>query len=181
LVVSYWVEIIAMNDVSKTEDVKETDVSTYRFNHTMIRVKDINHSLDFYQKVCGMTLINTLEYPTAKFNLYFLCYPQHAQSEPASQAHREGILELTYNYGTEKDDTLVYHSGNEPPHVGFGHLALSVDDIHAACKRFEEHGIKFHMKPGEGPIPDLARIADPDGYHIEIIQLVNKSGKSHQE
>lgn len=93
----------------------------------MIRVKDKDKSLKFYQDVLGMSLLRTSENKDANFDLYFLGYPgeQGLPSEKAdgsrSTADREGILELTYNYGTEKDADFKYHNGNDQPQ-GFGHI-----------------------------------------------------------
>ena len=124
----YWVEIIGQNPVSETENVKETNVETYRMNHTMIRVKDKDVSLKFYQETMGMRLLRTAEMEGAGFNLYFLAYGEDVEG---GQAAREGILELTWNYGTEKEEGRVYHDGNTEPQ-GFGHVCVSVDDLEAA-------------------------------------------------
>ena len=96
-------------------------------NHTMIRVKDNEKSLKFYQDVFGMTLLRTSENKDAKFNLYFLGYPGDKGVPQASAngvnptADREGLLELTWNYGTESDESFKYHNGNDQPQ-GFGHI-----------------------------------------------------------
>lgn len=87
----------------------------------MLRVKDAEKSLKFYQDVFGMTLIRTHESPNSGFNLYFLAYTGGQEVKDGTQSQREGILELTWNYGTEKDDGFKYHSGNEEPQ-GFGHI-----------------------------------------------------------
>lgn len=134
-------EIIAQNDVEKTEDVKETDISTYRMNHTMIRVKDKDISLKFYQDIMGMTLLRSSDNQSAGFTLYFLGYSDKPNEDDSvngvnPMANREGILELTWNHGTEKQDGKIYHDGNSDPQ-GFGHICVSVDDLDAACKRFE--------------------------------------------
>lgn len=118
----YWVEIIRRHD----EDVgTATDTSTYRLNHTMIRVKSAETSLKFYQEVMGMKLLRTIENKDAAFNLYFLGYPGSNPSvkEDAKNpvAEWEGLLELTWNYGTEKQEGKVYHDGNSQPQ-GFGHI-----------------------------------------------------------
>lgn len=91
-------------------------------NHTMIRVKDAQKSLKFYQETLGMTLFRTVEQEAAGFNLYFLGYPG-AESVPENgfTALKEGLLELTWNYGTEKDEAFSYHNGNDQPQ-GFGHI-----------------------------------------------------------
>lgn len=93
-----------------------------RQNHTMIRVKDIEKSLKYYQEILGMTLIRTREMPSAGFNLYFLGYPgEKGVPEDGPTHHMEGLLELTWNYGTEKDEEFSYHNGNAEPQ-GFGHI-----------------------------------------------------------
>ncbi|KAM3419488.1 Lactoylglutathione lyase [Cercospora zeina] len=168
----YWVEIIAMNDVEKTENVKETDISSYRMNHTMIRVKDKDVSLKFYQDVMGMTFLR--ENPGSDFTLYFLAYGPKPESDKSANgvnpvADREGILELTWNHGTEKESGKVYHDGNSEPQ-GFGHICVSVDDLDAACKRFEEQGVDWKKRLTDGRMKNVAFILDPDGYWIEVIQ-----------
>ncbi|KAI9790134.1 MAG: Lactoylglutathione lyase [Piccolia ochrophora] len=191
---SYWVEIIGQKPVEETETVKETDVGTYRFNHTMIRVKDIDKTLDFYKNVMGMTLMRTVENKDSGFNLYFLAYP-HGQSVPQSSksgvnplSSCEGLLELTWNYGTEKDPNFKYHNGNEEPQ-GFGHICkhypyitggtitdsirsqgVSVDNLDAACSRFEEKKVSWKKRLTDGRMKNIAFVLDPDGYWIEVIQ-----------
>lgn len=113
----YWVEIIGRKPVEETAEEKETDLKTYRMNHTMLRVKDAEKSLSFYQEVLGMKLVRTHEAKEAGFNLYFLGYGDEKQNT----ADREGLLELTWNYGTEKDEGFSYHNGNDQPQ-GFGHI-----------------------------------------------------------
>ena len=88
----------------------------------MLRVKDIEKSLKFYQDVLGMTLVRTRENPSAGFNLYFLGYTGGRLVVPESETPGlEGLLELTWNYGTEKDENFKYHNGNDQPQ-GFGHI-----------------------------------------------------------
>ena len=168
-------EIISFNSVDSTADAKETDVGKYRFNHSMIRVKNKDISLTFYQQVMGMSLLRTSENASNGFNLYFLGYPgdEMTWKEPANGGNptsvREGILELTWNYGTEKDDNFKYHNGNDEPQ-GFGHICISVDDIDAACKRFEEKGVSWKKRLTDGRMKNIAFVLDPDGYWIEVIQ-----------
>jgi len=164
----YWVEIIGQADVAKTENITTTDTGSYRFNHSMIRVKDAEKSLKFYQDVMGMTLIRTAENPDNEFNLYFLCYDQF-QGKDTAQPDREGILELTWNYGTEKDANFKYHNGNDEPQ-GFGHICISVDDLNAACSRFEEKGVSWKKRLTDGRMKEIAFVLDPDNYWIEVIQ-----------
>jgi len=141
----------------------------------MIRVKDHETSLKFYQDIMGMTLLRTSENASNGFNLYFLAYPgnETVPKESANgvnpTAEREGILELTWNYGTEKDPNFKYHNGNDEPQ-GFGHICISVDDIDAACKRFEEKGVDWKKRLTDGRMKNIAFVLDPDGYWIEVIQ-----------
>ena len=172
---SRQVEIISFKPVDSTADVKETDVLSYRFNHSMIRVKDHEASLKFYQDIMGMSLLRTSENASNGFNLYFLGYPGN-DTVPKESANgvnpiseREGILELTWNYGTEKDANFKYHNGNDEPQ-GFGHICISVDDIDAACKRFEEKGVDWKKRLTDGRMKNIAFVLDPDGYWIEVIQ-----------
>lgn len=121
----YWVEIIR-----RTEEVPastQSDPKSYRMNHTMLRVKDPEASLKFYQEVLGMERVRTVENTAASFNLYFLGYP--ASNPPAKTGTNnpvsewEGLLELTWNYGTEKQEGKVYHDGNSEPQ-GYGHICM---------------------------------------------------------
>lgn len=171
----YWVEVIAFNPVDKTENVKDTDPATYRFNHSMIRVKDHEKSLEFYQDIMGMSLIRTSENASNGFNLYFLAYtgdeavPKESANGVNPTAEREGLLELTWNYGTEKDADFKYHNGNDEPQ-GFGHICVAVDDIDAACERFEEKGVNWKKRLTDGRMKNIAFVLDPDGYWIEVVQ-----------
>lgn len=117
--------MIGRKPVEETENVKETDISTYRMNHTMIRVKDAEKSLKFYQDVMGMSLFREGGNPSAGFTLYFLGYPGKQGAPQGSTADREGLLELTWNHGTEKEEGFKYHSGNDQPQ-GFGHICESL-------------------------------------------------------
>ena len=147
----------------------------------MIRVKDPKLSLEFYQDILGMHLISTLENEAGKFTLYFLAYlNEHdralLESQDASQKRtyafsRPGVLELTHNWGTENDKDFSYANGNSNPGRGFGHTAIVVDNIDEACKRFESFGdkVKWVKKLTDGSMKNIAFIADPDGYWVEIL------------
>ncbi|KAF4998586.1 hypothetical protein FDECE_11740 [Fusarium decemcellulare] len=178
----YWVEVVARNDYRETEDIKETDVSTYTMNHTMIRVKDAEKSLKYYKDVLGMTLLRTIENPDAGFNLYFLGYPGDKPfaegDDPSTITHREGLLELTWNYGTEKDENFRYHDGNKEPQ-GFGHICVSVDSLEAACQRFEDLSVNWKKRLTDGRMKNVAFLLDPDGYWIEIVQNERFTGKDN--
>ncbi|WP_296261196.1 MULTISPECIES: lactoylglutathione lyase [unclassified Pseudomonas] len=153
----------------------EAATAQFVFNHTMLRVKDITASLDFYTRVLGFSLVEKRDFPEAEFSLYFLALVDKAQI-PADDAARTvwmkgipGILELTHNHGTEKDPALAYHNGNADPR-GFGHICVSVPDIQVACARFEALGVDFQKRLTDGRMKSLAFIKDPDGYWVEIIQ-----------
>lgn len=191
----YWVEIICQKPVETTENVKETDLGTYRMNHSMIRIKDPEKSLSFYQDILGMKLKRVSENKGADFNLYFLGYgapaPDNSPNGVNPVADQEGLLELTWNYGTEKDANFKYHDGNAEPQ-GFGHICISVDDLDAACARFEEKKVNFKKRLSDGRMKDIAFVLgklrlvastlnevevrkltvliDPDGYWIEVVQ-----------
>lgn len=154
----------------------EAATNDYVFNHTMIRIKDLKKSLDFYTRVLGFTVIEKKDFNEAKFSLYFLALIKDRSQIPADAKERHiwrsrlhGVLELTHNHGTENDPDFSYHHGNSEPR-GFGHLCVSVPDIRAACARFEELGVEFQKRLSDGNMKDIAFIKDPDGYWVEIIQ-----------
>ena len=149
----------------------------YRLNHTMLRVKDPVKSVDFYTRVMGMKLLRKIDFPAAKFSLYFLGsfdenevkdIPQTDDERRSWVLAQKSILELTHNYGTESDDNFSYHHGNSEPR-GFGHIAFRVPDVQKACERFEKMGVVFQKKPSEGKMSNIAFIKDPDGYWVEIV------------
>ena len=124
-----------------------------RILHTMLRVGDLPRSIDFYTKVLGMTLLRTSENPEYKYTLAFVGYgnnPEHAE------------LELTYNWGVDK-----YEMGS-----AYGHLAISADDIVAACDAVRANGGNVTREPGpvKGGTTVIAFVTDPDGYKIELIE-----------
>ncbi|PPQ73674.1 hypothetical protein CVT24_007335 [Panaeolus cyanescens] len=86
------------------------------------------------------------------------------------QSNLKGVLELTHNHGTESDPSFAgYASGNTEPGKGFGHIAITVDDVDKACERFEKLGVQFKKRPTDGKMRNIAFILDPDGYWIEIV------------
>jgi len=146
------------------------------FNHTMLRVKDPQASLDFYTRVLGFTLVRKVDHTEAAFSLYFLVLTENADAIPAEEparrqwlARQSGVLELTHNHGSETEPGAVYHDGNSEPR-GFGHICISVPDVVAACARFEQLGVSFHKRLSDGRMREIAFIKDPDGYWVEIIQ-----------
>ncbi|KAI3461391.1 hypothetical protein Pfo_018054 [Paulownia fortunei] len=146
----------------------------YFLQQTMLRIKDPKVSLDFYSQIMGMSLLKRLDFSEMKFSLYFLGY-EDMSSAPSDPVERiawtfgqKAVLELTHNWGTETDpDFKGYHNGNSEPR-GFGHIGITVDNVHKACERFESLGVEFVKKPADGKIKDIAFIKDPDGYWIEI-------------
>lgn len=145
----------------------------YVLNQTMLRVKDPARSVAFYSQVLGMTQLDRYDFPAMKFSLYFMGYPISAiPTDPAERARwvfeQPALLELTHNWGTEKDPQAAYHNGNSDPR-GFGHIGISVPDVYAACRRFESLGVEFVKRPDDGSMKGLAFIKDPDGYWIEIL------------
>lgn len=139
----------------------------------MYRIKDPRKSLPFYTNVLGMTLLIKLDFPEAKFTIYFMGYedpaeiPEDLKARKEWATSRKATLELTHNWGTENDPEQQYHNGNSEPR-GFGHIGLMVPDVDKACERFEKLGVEFIKKPREGRMMGLAFIKDPDNYWIEI-------------
>lgn len=148
------------------------ETASYKFNHTMLRIKDPKISLPFYTDIIGMDLIDKLEF--SDFTLYFLAFDRSGgkatdTEKTADRLNREGILELTHNHGTEKLDATPYHSGNADPQ-GFGHIAITVANVEEACARFERLGVPFKKRLTDGRMRHIAFILDPDGYWIEVLQ-----------
>lgn len=164
-----------LSDAEADALCKKSDGSTsdFLFQQTMYRIKDPRRSLPFYTEVLGMTLLVKLDFPEAKFSLYFMGYeneseiPSDAAARKVWAMSRKATLELTHNWGTESEDGQTYHNGNSDPR-GFGHIGVMVPDVYAACERFEKFGVAFVKKPTDGRMKGLAFIQDPDGYWIEI-------------
>jgi lactoylglutathione lyase len=119
----------------------------------MLRVGDLQRSIDFYTRVLGMKLLRTTERPDQKYDLAFVGYgnnPGHAE------------IELTYNYGVKH-----YELG-----TAFGHIALGVADVYGACEKIRANGGNVTREPGpvKGGTTVIAFVIDPDGYKIELIQ-----------
>ena len=156
----------------------DTETQSYIFNQTMLRIKDPQISLDFYTRIIGMKLYRKLDFPDMQFTIYFLGMPGDVNDKdvPLDNNKRttwtfnqRSMLELTHNWGTEKDKEFTHHNGNSEPQ-GFGHIGFSVPDVYQASERFEKLGVKFVKKPDDGKMKGLAFIEDPDGYWIEILQ-----------
>lgn len=130
-----------------------------QFNHIMLRVKNPQRSLDFYRRVLGMQMVKKSDYQDGQFSLYFLAF-EDSPNAP--------MIELTHNWGTEDDAEFSYHNGNSEPR-GFGHICLKVDDLAEAVAWFDQQQVTFVKRPEEGVMRNIAFIADPDGYWVEII------------
>lgn len=161
-----------------SDDQPRTDTSTYKMNHTMVRVKDPKRSLKFYEGNFGMSLINKLDHPDAKFCLYFLAFDSpEAGSHGKVWTNREGLLELTHNYGTEDDPNYKVNNGNDDPkYQGFGHIAISVNNITRACEELSAAGVQFKQRLSkdcslDANREDIAYALDPDGYYIALHEL----------
>ncbi|WP_337841013.1 lactoylglutathione lyase [Rheinheimera sp.] len=124
-----------------------------RMLHTMLRVGNLQRSIEFYTEVLGMKLLRTSENTEYKYTLAFVGF------QPESEG---AVLELTYNWGVES-----YDLGN-----AYGHIALEVDDIYAACELIRSKGGVISREPGpvKGGTTEIAFVRDPDNYAIELIQ-----------
>ena len=156
--------------------MRDPATAGFTLNQTMLRVRDPDASLSFYQDVLGFTFLQKLDFEEMEFSLYFLALLKDGETVPADPAERarftfsrETTLELTHNWGTENDpDFAGYHNGNSDRR-GFGHLGISVPDVTAACERFDQLGVEFVKRPDDGKMKGIAFIKDPDGYWIEIL------------
>ena len=121
--------------------------------HTMLRVTDMQRSIDFYTKLLGMSLLRTTDRPEQKYSLAFVGYGDESQG---------AVLELTYNYGVDR-----YELG-----TAYGHVAIAVPDAAAACERIRAAGGRVTREAGpvKGGATVIAFVEDPDGYKIELIE-----------
>ncbi len=126
-----------------------------RLLHTMLRVGDLQRSIDFYTKVLGMNLIRTTERPDQKYSLAFVGFGR-------GNAEGEAEIELTYNHGVSG-----YEMGG-----AYGHIAIAVPDAYAACAKIKAAGgnVTREAGPVKGGSTVIAFVTDPDGYKIELIQ-----------
>ena len=124
-----------------------------RILHTMLRVGNLDRSVDFYTRVLGMRVLRTTDRPDQKYSLAFVGYGDETSG---------AVIELTYNYGTES-----YDLGS-----GYGHIAIEVPDAYATCDQIAAAGgtITRPAGPVKGGSTIIAFVADPDGYKIELIQ-----------
>ena len=124
-----------------------------RLLHTMIRVGDLDRSLQFYTEVLGMKLLRRKDYPDGKFTLAFVGYGDESE---------QAVIELTHNWGVDS-----YELGN-----AFGHIAIGVEDIYKTCDEIKRRGGRVVREPG--PMKHgstvIAFVEDPDGYKLELIE-----------
>ena len=123
-----------------------------RILHTMLRVTDLEQSLQFYTQVLGMKLLRQKDYPEGRFTLAFVGF---------GDEQSEAVLELTHNWDTKK-----YELG-----TAYGHIALEVDDVYSACEKIRAAGGKVVREAGpmKHSTTILAFVEDPDGYKIELL------------
>ncbi len=124
-----------------------------RMLHTMLRVGDLQRSIDFYTQILGMTLLRTRDNPEFRYTLAFVGYADESE---------QAVIELTYNYGVS-----TYELG-----TAYGHIALAVPDVAAACERIRAAGGRISREAGpvKGGTTVIAFVEDPDGYKIELIE-----------
>lgn len=127
-----------------------------RILHTMLRVGNLQRSIEFYTSVLGMKLLRQKDYPDGKFTLAFVGYGPESETS---------AIELTYNWDTDK-----YDLGS-----GYGHIALEVDDVYEACDDIRQRGGKIIRDAGpmNAGTTIIAFVEDPDGYPIELIGKKN--------
>jgi len=125
----------------------------HRILHTMLRVGNLQRSIDFYTQIMGMKVLRTLDQPDEKYTLIFLGFGEESKT---------CVLELTYNY-----DVHTYEVGN-----AYGHIAIGVSDIQQVTTDIKRRGIQFSLEPTQlkGSDEIIAFITDPDGYEIELIE-----------
>lgn len=123
-----------------------------RLLHTMLRTGDLDRAIDFYTGILGMRLLRRQDYPEGKFTLAFLGYGPESENT---------VIELTYNWGVDR-----YDLGK-----AYGHIAIEVDDVYAACEEAQRQGATIVRAAGpmNAGTTIIAFIADPDGYYIELI------------
>ncbi|CAD7930432.1 unnamed protein product [Amoebophrya sp. A25] len=175
----YWVELVKRG--------MTFEGAPANLSQTMMRVKDADATIAFYQQYFDMTLIRSSGVPN-DFTNYFLVskmlpeeekrWKEELNEEPK---HPDGkdfcsklwypVLELTHNHGTENDSEFQVCNGNPPnEYQGWGHIGFIVDDLHKCCAEMEEQGVKFFKRPQDGNMNNIAFALDPSGYRVELVQ-----------
>ena len=141
--------------MNETTAIQQTAAkASYRMLHTMLRVLDLEKSLDFYVNKLGMKLLRRTDYPSGEFTLAFVGYGDEKD---------HAVIELTHNWGQKEPYTIG---------SGYGHIAIGVPDIYGLCESLQASGVKIPRPPGPmkhgGSV--IAFLEDPDGYKIELIE-----------
>lgn len=118
-----------------------------KYLHTMVRVTDVEQSLNFYRDALGLDIVHRKDYPQGRFTLIYLAAP----------GDHDAQIELTHNWDPE-----TYTGGRN-----FGHVAYAVDDIYATCARLQAHGVAILRPPRDG---HMAFVRSPDGISVELLQ-----------
>ena len=143
-----------MDTAAKPAEKAAADTSRFRLLHTMLRVLDLDRSIDFYTRLMGMKELRRRESPEGRYTLAFVGYGEET-------AHT--VIELTYNWDQKEPYTIG---------TAFGHLAIGVPDVYAVCDKLAKEGVKITRAPGPlkfGTV-NIAFIEDPDGYKIELVE-----------
>ena len=130
-----------------------------RFLHSMVRVTDLEKSLDFYCTALGLAELYRYEVPKGRFTLVFLVAPSDAEN---AQETKAPLIELTYNWPPEQGESEHYEAGRN-----FGHLAYKVDNIYATCQQLMDAGVVINRLPRDG---HMAFVRSPDNISIELLQ-----------
>lgn len=130
-----------------------------KYLHTMVRVHDLEKSLDFYCAKLGLVEVSRKDHGKGKFTLVFLATKEDAKR---AKETKSPMLELTYNWPSEDGSAETYEGGRN-----FGHLAYRVDDIYATCMGLMEAGVVINRPPRDG---HMAFVKSPDGVSIELLQ-----------
>ena len=127
-----------------------------RILHTMLRISNIQRSIDFYTQILGMKVLRTLDQPDEKYTLIFLGFGKESET---------CVLELTYNYGVS-----TYELGN-----AYGHIAIEVSDIQQVTTAIKRRSVQFSLEPTQlkGSNEIIAFLTDPDSYQIELIERLS--------
>ena len=143
-----------MDNAAESKARPAIDTSRFRLLHTMLRVFDLDRSIDFYTRLLGMRVLHKREVPAGRYTNAFVGYDDEATGT---------VIELTYNWEPKEP----YSIGS-----GFGHLAISSPDIYALCDVLAKEGVKIPRPPGplKFGTTHIAFIEDPDGYKIELVQ-----------
>jgi lactoylglutathione lyase len=143
-----------MSEAPALQKTSGAEAAPYRMLHTMLRVLDLEKSLDFYVNKMGMKLLRRKDYPSGEFTLAFVGYGDESE---------QAVIELTHNWGQKEPYTIG---------SGYGHIAIGVPDIYGLCEKLQAAGVKSPRPPGPmkhgGSV--IAFVEDPDGYKVELIE-----------